>query len=196
MKLDIISDEFIVVVCDLKDSSSFINGKDDKQPTNLEDVANVIAELNYKLLSLFIDNCYVYQGMGDGYLGVFKWQFVRDAIETIHEILKIEEDLKDYVIENKLDINNKEISIGVSIDISNMIVFKERNYLVGRAINRAVKFSKKHKRDLLDDKLAITTTRFYNHIKKRYNIILNKHIEKADGVDVYIIDDTLYDKLP
>lgn len=173
------SDWFIVVCCDLKNSSKLI----DNNESNLEDVSKFIFELNDALVCIF-DKAYYKQNMGDGFMALFKSTELSEVAKCIDKISHLSQRLNMNLNDNLRNYIDK-VNIGIAVDYSKVIlIYSQGDVLTGHAINKTSKLCKDHFRSI-DDGVCLTTIRLMDIIPE---LEYSKIIKKKNQMDILVLN--------
>ena len=175
-------DTLLTICVDMVQSSDILNESND----NLFDIYQLLLYQNKLYTEKIIDSIYS-KLTGDGFLAFYS----KDKLETFLSLLKniheIESELTRYIIENNLAVSNKNIQLGVGIDISEiLLMYGIGDLQVGLAVNRTTKLCKVHKRRYING-IALTTLRFIKYVQEWVDLSSKKD-EKYLEADVYYID--------
>lgn len=175
---DFESNWFIVVCCDLKNSSSLI----DNNESNLQKVSEFMYKLNDGLVDIFSD-AYYKQNMGDGFMALYEAADFSKAAASIIKIKKLSIKLDEY-LDDSLRSSMATVSLGIAIDYSKIIIiYSQGDVLTGNAINKASKLCKDHLR-IIDEGLCLSTPRLKELIP---NLNISKRIEKNKQMDILVL---------
>lgn len=180
------SDWFLVVSCDLKNSSRLI----DSNESNLEVVSNFLYNLNDGLVHIF-DNAYYKQNMGDGFMALYKSDDLEKVKKSIKGIYELSNNL-DKSLDDDLRGSIDKVSIGVAVDYSKVIIiYSQGDVLTGHAINKASKLCKSHLRSI-DEGLCLTTPRLRELIP---NLEFTNTIKNKNQMDTLVLSQKDLDSL-